>query len=96
LAVGGGGDEPEGGKPSLVPVIGNDGGKAGFVGEDGGRCGVKVICCPSLDSVLEAVHASKRGGVRGREMCPVSEYGVEEAVGDAMAEAGSNTCSWGG
>jgi len=66
------------------------------VGESGGGCREKIVCCPSLDSVPEAVHASEGGGVWGEEVGPVCEYGGEEAVGDAVAEKGCNPSPWGG
>jgi len=65
------------------------------VGKYGGGCGEEVVCCPTLDSVPEAVHASEHGGVRGEEVCPVRKYGEEEAVGNTVAKEGLNAGTWG-
>jgi len=46
--------------------------------------------------VPEAIHASERGVVWGEEVCTVSEYGKEEAIGNAMAEEWSDASPWGG
>jgi len=46
--------------------------------------------------VPEAVHASERSVVRGEEVCTISEYGEEEATGDAVAEEGSDAGPRGG
>jgi len=46
--------------------------------------------------VPEAVHAFERSVVRGEEVCSGSEYGEEEATGDAMAEERSDAGPWGG
>jgi len=45
----------------------------------------KIVCCPSLDSVPEAVHASERRGVWSEEVGPIGENGEEEAVGNTVA-----------
>ena len=44
----------------------------------------------------EAVHASGRGGVRGKEVCLGGNYWEEEAIGNAMAGEGCNTGPWRG
>ena len=44
----------------------------------------------------EAVHAPERGVIWGEEVGPISEYGEEEASGNAMAEEGSDASSWRG
>jgi len=44
----------------------------------------------------EAVHASEHGVVWGEVVGSVTEYGKEEAVGDTVAEEGSDACPWGG
>jgi len=46
--------------------------------------------------VPEAVHASKRSVICGKEVGSVSEYGEEEAASNAVAEEGSDVRSWGG
>jgi len=46
--------------------------------------------------VPEAVHSSERGIIWGEEVGPISDYGEEEATGDAMAEEGSDASPWGG
>jgi len=46
--------------------------------------------------VPEAVHACERCIVRGEEVGSVGKYREEEAVGNAVAEEGSDACSWGG
>jgi len=46
--------------------------------------------------VPEAVHASERSVVWGEEVYSVSEYGEEEATGNAMAEERSDAGPWGG
>jgi len=63
---------------------------------DGGGGGEKSLRSPSLDPVPEAGHASERSIVRGEEVGSVGEYREEEAVGNAVAEEGSDACSWGG
>ena len=44
----------------------------------------------------EAVHAPECSIVRGEEVRPVSEYGEEEAAGNAVAEEGSDAGPWRG
>jgi len=46
--------------------------------------------------VPEGIHASERSVVRGEEVSSVSEYGEEEATGNAMAEERSDAGPWGG
>jgi len=46
--------------------------------------------------VPEAVHASERSIVRGEEVGSVGEYREEEAVGNAVAEEGSDPGPRGG
>jgi len=46
--------------------------------------------------VTEGIDASERSVVRGEEVCPVGEYGEEEAAGDAVAEERSDAGPWGG
>jgi len=65
-------------------------------GQNGGGYGEEDIRGPSLDPVPEAVHASKRSIVRGEEVCTISEYGEEEATGDAVTEERSEAGRWGG
>jgi len=65
-------------------------------GQDGGRGREETICCPSLDSVPEAVHASEHGVVGDEEVSSLCEYGEEEPDGDTVAEEGSDACPWGG
>ena len=77
--------DPEGDKVPSVPAIGDDGGKAGLVGKNGGGCGEEVVRCPSRDPVPEAFYGPEHRGVLGEQVCPVGEYGEEEAVGDAVA-----------
>ena len=48
-------------------------GEAGLARQDGRRSREERIRCPSLDSVPEAVHAPKRGVVRGEEVCSVRQ-----------------------
>jgi len=81
----GGAGDPEGGKAPPISAVGDNGGMACFAGKDGYRRGEKVVCCPSLDSVPEAVHASECGGIWGEEVCSVSEYRQQEAMGDKVA-----------
>jgi len=45
----------------------------------------RIIGCPSLDPVPEAVHASEGVRVRGEEIGAVGEYGEQEALGDVVA-----------
>jgi len=58
LAFGGGAGDSLGGKAPLVSAVGDHGGEAGLSGQDGGGGGEEVVRGPSLDPVLEAVHAS--------------------------------------
>jgi len=44
----------------------------------------KVVRCPSLDSMPEAVHASEGGVSWGEEVGAICEYGAEETGGDAV------------
>jgi len=53
-------------------------------GEDRGGSREEVVCCPSLDSMPEAIHASECIGVQGEEVCPIGEYREAEALGDAV------------
>jgi len=94
--VGGGAGNSEGSKAPLVSAVGDNGGEAGLPGKDGGGGGEEVVRGPSLDPVPEAVQASERGVVWGEEVRPVSEYGKEEAAGNAMAKEGSDDGPRGG
>jgi len=85
VGVWGGACHSEGGKAPPVPAVSNDRRETGLAGEYGGGRGEKVICCPALDPVPEAVHASDRGGVWSEEVGPICKYGEEEAIGDAVA-----------
>ena len=96
IGVRGGAGNSESGEASSVPAVGDNGGEASLSGQDGGGGGEEVICGPSLDPVPEAVHASERSVVRGEEICTISEYGEEEATGDAVAEERSDAGSGGG
>jgi len=96
VGVQGGAGNSEGGDPSPVPAVGDNGGEACLTGQDGGGGGKNVVRGPSLDPVPEAVHASERSVVWGEEVCSVSEYGEEEATGDGMAEKRSDAGPWGG
>jgi len=93
VGVWGGAGDSEGGKVLFVSAVGHNGGEASLPGQDGGRGRERVVCGPSLDPVPEAVHASERGGVWGEEVGSVSEYGREEAVGNAVRVEGSNASS---
>jgi len=84
------------GEASSVSAVGDNGGEAGLSEQDGGGGGEEVVCGPSLDPVPEAVHASECSVVRGEEVCTISEYGEEEATGDAVAEERSDAGPWGG
>jgi len=79
-----------------VSAIGDNRGEACFPGQDGGGGGEDVVRRASLDSVPEAVHASERSVVWGKEFGSVEEYGEEEAIGDVVAEEGSDARSSGG
>jgi len=79
-----------------VPAVGDNRQEAGLAGQDGGRGGEKIIRSPSLDLVPEAVHASERGVIRGKEVSSICEYGEEDAVGDTVAEEGSDARPRGG
>ena len=70
---------------SSVSAVGHGPRETGLAGQDGGWSGEKVVRCPSLDSVPEAVHASECGGVRSEKVDPVYKYGEEEAAGNAVA-----------
>jgi len=94
--VRGGAGHPEGRKAPPVSAVGDDGGEAGLPRKDAGGGGEEVVHGASLDPVPEAVHASERGIVWGEEVRPVSEYGEEEAAGNAVAEEGPDTGPWGG
>jgi len=72
------------------------GGRQASLGQDGGGGGDEVVRGPSLDPVPEAIHASERSVVRGEEVCTISEYGEEEATGDAVAEERSDAGPWAG
>jgi len=85
VGVRGGAGNSEGGKASPVSAVGDNGGEAGLTGQDRGGGGGEVVRGPSLNPVPEAVHAPERSVVWGEEVCSVSEYGEEEATGDAMA-----------
>jgi len=91
----GGGGNSEGGEAFSVFAVGDNGGEAGLSGQDGDGGGEEVIRGPSLDPVPEAVHASERSVVRGEEICAISEYGEQEATGDAVAEERSDPGPWG-
>jgi len=54
------------------------------VGQNGGGGGVKIVCCPSLDPVPEAVHASECSLSRGEEVGAICEYGAKKTGGDAV------------
>ena len=92
----GGAGDLDGGKRPFVSALGDDGGKAGFLRQDGGRCGEEIVCCPSRDSMPEAVHAFEGVGVGGEGVGAVAEYGKGEARGDAVAQEGSHTGPRGG
>jgi len=47
--------------------------------------GEKIVRCPSLYSVSEAVDPSERGGVLDEEDNPVCTYGEEEPIGNTVA-----------
>ena len=96
VGVRGGAGNSEGSKAPPVSAVGDNGGEAGLSGQDGGGGGDEVIHGPCLDPVPEAVHASDRTVVWGEEVCSVSEYGEEEATGNAMAEERSDAGPWGG
>jgi len=80
-----GAGHPKGGQVSPVPTVWDDRRETGLAGKYGGGCREEIICCPSLDPVPEAVHASERGGVRSEEVGSIREYGEEEAVGYTVA-----------
>jgi len=96
VGVRGGAGDSEGSKAPLPSAVGDYGGEAGLTGQDGGGGGEEVIRGPSLDPVPEAVHASEHSVVRGKEVSSVSEYGEEEAIGNAMAEEWSDASPWRG
>ena len=96
VGVQGGAGNSESGEASSVSAVGDNGGEAGLTGQDGGGGGAEVVRGPSLDPVPETVHASERSVVWCEEVSSVSEYGEEEATGDAMAEEGSDAGPWGG
>jgi len=96
VGVRGGPANSEGVKVSPVSPVGDNGGEVGLTGQDGGGGGKEVVRGPSLDPVPEAVPASERRVVWGEEVCSVSEYGEEEATGNAMAEERSDAGPWGG
>jgi len=96
VGVRGGAGNSESGEASSVSAVGDNGGEAGLSGQDGGGGGEEVVRGPSLDPVPEAVHASERSVVRGEEVCTISEYGEEEATGDAEAEERSDAGPWRG
>jgi len=77
LAYGGGAGHPEGGQAPSVSAVGDDWGKTGFTGQDGGRGREKVVRCPSLDPVPEANQASEGGEIRGEEVGSIRQYGEE-------------------
>jgi len=95
-SVRGGAGNSEGSKAPPVSAVGDNGGEAGLSGKDGCGGGQEVVRGPSLDPVPEAVPASEHGVVWGEEVRPVSEYGEEEATGNAMPEEGSDAGPWGG
>jgi len=96
VGVRGGAGNTEGAKSPPVPAGGNNRGEAGLASWDRGQSGEKVIPCPSFDPVPEAVHVSECSVVWGEEVGSVGEYGQEEAVGNAVAEEGSDASPWGG
>ena len=95
VGVWGGTGDSEGGETPLVSAVGGDGGEAGLPGKAGAAGTEEIVRSPSLDPVPEAVHASERSIVRGQEVGSIGEYREEEAVGDAVAEEGSDASSWG-
>jgi len=46
--------------------------------------------------VPEAIHASEHGGVRGEEVCSVSEYREKKSLVNAMAKKGTYPSPQGG
>jgi len=96
VGVRGGAGNSESGEASSVLAVGGNGGEAGLSEQDGGGGGEEDICGSSLDPVPEAVHASEHSIVRGEEVCTISEYGEEEATGDAVAAERSDAGPWGG
>jgi len=92
----GGAGNSEGGAASPISAVGDHGREASLTRQDGGGGGEEVVRGPSLDHVPEAVHASERSVVWCEEVCSVSEYGEEEATGDAMAEERADAGPWGG
>ena len=76
---------PKGGQASSGSAVRGDRRETGLAGKYGGGRGDEVVCCPTLDPVPEAVHASECGGVWSEEVGPIRKYGEEEAVGDAVA-----------
>ena len=91
----GGAGKSEGGEASPVSVVGDNGRESSLTKQDGGGRGEKVVRGPSQDPVPETVHASE-GSVVWCEVWSLSEYGEEEATGDAVAEEGSDAGPWGG
>jgi len=85
VGVRGGAGNSESGEASSVSAVGDNGGEAGLSAQDGGRGGEEVVRGPSLDPVAKAVDASERSVVGREEVCTISEYGEEEATGDALA-----------
>jgi len=65
-------------------------GEGKLPGQDGGRGREAGVGGPSLDSVLEAVHALNGAGVAGEEVGPSGEYGKEKAFGNAVAKKKSD------
>ena len=57
VRVWGGAGHPEGGQASSVSAVWDDRGEAVLSGQEGGGGRKKVVRCPSLDSMPEAVHA---------------------------------------
>jgi len=93
--LGGAGDS-EGGEASPVFAVGDNGREASLTGQGGDGGGEEVVRGPSLDPVPETVHASECSVVWCEEVCTISEYGEEEATGDAVAEKRSDAGPWGG
>ena len=60
IAGWGGAGDSEDGQLSSVSAVGDNGGKACFLGQDGGGGGKETVCRPSLDSMPETIHAPER------------------------------------
>jgi len=81
---------------SSVSAVRDDGGKAGFPKQDGGRGEEESLGCPSLDPMPKAVHASKGVGAGSQMVCPIVEYREQEALDDTVEEERPDTGAGGG